>query len=80
MGRCPAMDRIHWQRPLLGVSSTDIRCNKNGGKNFAKGTTTIAAGSMTGFQANLAIFHYGYGQRSRNAGPSCVFPWRVQEY
>ncbi|KAN0119943.1 glycoside hydrolase family 61 protein [Hyaloscypha variabilis] len=45
--------------PVLDVSSTDIRCNKNGDKNFAKGTTTIAAGSTTGFNANQAIFHYG---------------------
>ncbi|KAH8789029.1 glycoside hydrolase [Hyaloscypha sp. PMI_1271] len=34
----------------------DIRCNN---KNFAKGTTTIAAGSMTGFQADQAIFYSG---------------------
>ena len=45
--------------PVQDVSSTDIRCNKNGDKNFAKGTTTIAAGSTTGFNANQAIFHYG---------------------
>jgi Auxiliary Activity family 9 (formerly GH61) len=45
--------------PVLDVSSTDIRCNKNGDKNFAKGTITIAAGSTTGFNANQAIFHYG---------------------
>ena len=45
--------------PVLDVSSADIRCNKNGDKNFAKGTTSIAAGSTTGFSANQAIFHYG---------------------
>jgi hypothetical protein len=31
----------------------------NGDKNFAKGTTTIAAGSTTGFASNQAIFHLG---------------------
>lgn len=45
--------------PVFDVTSTDIRCNKNGDKNFAKGTTSIAAGSTTGFNSNQAIFHYG---------------------
>jgi hypothetical protein len=45
--------------PVFDVSSTDIRCNVNGDKNFAKETTTIAAGSTTGFNSNQAIFHLG---------------------
>jgi Auxiliary Activity family 9 (formerly GH61) len=46
-------------RPAMDVTSTDIRCNKNGDKNFAKGSISIAAGSTTGFNSNQAIFHYG---------------------
>jgi hypothetical protein len=56
--------------PLLDVSTSDIRCNKNGDKNFAKATTSLAAGSTATFQANQAIFHYG---------PALVYMAKVPE-
>jgi len=45
--------------PVTDVTSTAIRCNVDGDKNFANSTLDIVAGSTLGFTANPDIYHPG---------------------
>jgi hypothetical protein len=45
--------------PVTDVTSTDIRCNVDGDKNFASGTLSVAAGQNLGFTVDPDIYHPG---------------------
>jgi hypothetical protein len=45
--------------PVTDVTSTDIRCNVDGDKNFASSTLSVAAGQNIGFTADPDIYHPG---------------------